>query len=286
MKKHLHFSNYILGIKKELFIILLFLSSALGFAQIITPTKTATPRPGSCGIIDVELTIKGEAPATKPLEVVLVIDVSGSMGDGTNPKPIARAKTAAIEFINNVFDTSSGNNNDPLGKNRVAIVKYSNTGSIVQPLTFSAGKQALIDAVNALVANGSTNIQDGIKKADDELNAHGTFDCVTSRSIVLLTDGVANRTGNDQSCTSGQSGSCIQSAITAANEAKTGPLLSTAYNNQIFTVGLFGAISGATQTDAEYTLVQIQSAGYYPTEFAADLSAIYAQIFTQLSWVA
>ncbi|PVX47887.1 putative repeat protein (TIGR01451 family)/gliding motility-associated-like protein [Flavobacterium sp. 103] len=282
MKKILHFSNYIEGLKKELFAILLILSSVLGSAQTITPTKTVTVRPGVCGKIDVELKIQGANPVSRPLEVVLVIDVSGSMGDGNNPKPLAHAQDAAIDFINKTFLAA----NNPTGKNKISIVKYSNTATIVKPLTLSTGQADLISAINALTANGSTNIQDGIKKADDELTAHGTFDCVTSRSIVLLTDGVANRTGNDQSCTAGQGGSCIQSAITAATDAKTTTVSSVVYNNQIFSVGLFGAISGTDQTNAEYTLNNIQSAGAFFTESGADLTGIYSNIFTQLSWVA
>ena len=204
------------------------------------------------------------------------------MGDGNNPKPLAHAQDAAIDFINKTFLAA----NNPTGKNKISIVKYSSTATIVKPLTLSTGQADLINAVNALTANGSTNIQDGIKKADDELTAHGTFDCVTSRSIVLLTDGVANRTGNDQSCTSRSKRNCIQSAITAATDAKTTTVSSVVYNNQIFSIGLFGAISGTDQTNAEYTLHNIQSAGEYFTEIGADLTGIYSTIFTQLSWVA
>ncbi|OOG68575.1 gliding motility-associated C-terminal domain-containing protein [Flavobacterium sp. A45] len=285
MKKLLHFSNYIKGLKNELFVILLILSSVVGSAQTITPTKTVTVRPGVCGKIDVELKIQGANPVSRPLEVVLVIDVSGSMDDdipNDNNIPLDYAQNAAVDFINKIFLPA----NNPTGKNKISIVKYSSNATIVKPLTLSTGQADLINAVNALSANGSTNIQDGIKKADDELTAHGTFDCVTSRSIVLLTDGVANRTGNDQSCTSGQGGSCIQSAITAATDAKTTTVSSVVYNNQIFSVGLFGAISGTDQTNAEYTLNNIQSGGSFFTENAANLTGIYNQIFTQLSWVA
>ena len=120
MKKLLHFSNYIQGLKNELFTILLILTSVLGSAQTITPTKTVTVRPGVCGKIDVELKIQGANPVSRPLEVVLVIDVSGSMGDGNNPKPLAHAQDAAIDFINKTFLAA----NNPTGKNKISIVKY------------------------------------------------------------------------------------------------------------------------------------------------------------------
>jgi hypothetical protein len=285
MKKTLHFSKNIEILKKGLILILFIFSNLLGYSQTITPTKTVTVRPGVCGKIDVELKIQGANPVNRPLEVVLVIDVSGSMDDDIPNDPknsLEYAQDAAVDFINKTFLAA----NNPTGKNKIAIVKYSSTGTIVKPLTLSSGKTDLINAINALTANGSTNIQDGIKKGDDELTAHGTFDCVTSRSIVLLTDGVANRVGNDQSCSGGQGGDCIQFAITAATNAKTTTVSSVVYNNQIFSVGLFGAISGQPQTDAEYTLNNIQSGGSFFTENSANLTGIYNQIFTQLSWVA
>ncbi len=286
MKKTIPLTNYILAIKNELIIILILLCSSFAYSQAsIIPTKTVTVRPGVCGIIDVELKIQGSNPVSRPLEVVLVIDVSGSMDDDIKYDPnnsLEYAQDAANDFIRKIFLPA----NNPTGKNKVAIVKYSSTASLVRPLTLAAGQTDLINAINSLAANGTTNIQDGIIKADKELYDHGTFDCITSRSIILLTDGVANRTGNNQSCSDGINGSCIQSAITAANNAKTTTKSGIVYNNQIFSVGLFGAIYGSQQSDAEYTLNKIQSAGNFFTENSADLTGIYTQIFSKLSWVA
>ncbi len=282
MKRILHSRKYRIRIKKELVVILFLLTSAFGFAQTVTPTKTVTVRPGVCGIIDVEVKIEGANPVSKPLEVVLVLDVSGSMNYGTNPKPLEHAKDAAIEFINKVFLPA----NNLAGKNKIALVKYNNRGTLVSALTPASGQADLITAINNLAANGSTNIQEGIEIASKELTDHGTFDCITSRSIVVLSDGVANRVGNDQSCSEGESGDCIQFAINAATNAKTTTISNVVYSNQIFSIGLLNAISGSEQDNGEFTLNQIQSGGSYFTENAADLTGIYAQIFKKLSWVA
>ncbi|WP_291150076.1 gliding motility-associated C-terminal domain-containing protein [Flavobacterium sp. UBA7680] len=282
MKKTLHSFKFTKKINKAFYLLLFLLFSTIGFAQTITPTKIVTVAPGVCGALDVELKIQGSNPVARPLEVVLVIDVSGSMGDGNNPKPLSRAQDAAIDFINKMFLPANNTTN----KNRVAIVTYSTTASIRRNLTLASGQADLISVINGLSANGSTNIQDGLVKAKTVLDG-ATYDCATARSIVLLTDGVANATGtNGASCSDGQQGTCIQSAITAATAAKTVTVSGTSYNNQIFSVGLFGAISGTEQTNAQYTLNQIQSGGSFFTENAADLTGIYGQIFTQLSWVA
>nr|WP_315262573.1 gliding motility-associated C-terminal domain-containing protein [uncultured Flavobacterium sp.] len=286
MKKTLHSSNTFKNIKSGLLLILFIFSSSLNFSQNITPTKTVILRPGVCGKIDVELKIEGANPASKPLEVVLVIDVSGSMDDNIHNDPensLEHAQDAAIDFINRVFLDE----NNATGKNKIAIVTYANSGTIVKHLLPSKNKQELIDAINNLNANGHTNIEDGILKASKELNENGTFDCITSRSIILLTDGVANRNvTNGNNCTDTQNGTCIQNAITAAKNAKTTSVYGVTYNNQIFSVGLFGAISGMSQTYAEFTLDEIQTAGKYFTENAADLNGIYTNIFAKLSWVA
>ncbi|WP_123959118.1 VWA domain-containing protein, partial [Flavobacterium sp. NLM] len=282
MKKTLLSFKFTKKINKAFYLLLFLLFSIIGFSQTITPTKIVTVAPGVCGALDVELKIQGSNPVARPLEVVLVIDVSGSMGDGNNPKPLSRAQDAAIDFINKMFLPANNTTN----KNRVAIVTYSTTASIRRNLTLASGQADLISVINGLSANGSTNIQDGLVKAKTVLDG-ATYDCATARSIVLLTDGVANATGtNGSSCSDGQQGTCIQSAITAATAAKTVTVSGTSYNNQIFSVGLFGAISGSEQTNAQYALNQIQSGGSFFTENAADLTGIYGQIFTQLSWVA
>ena len=283
MEKNIPFFRKVQEAKKIFFILLFAFLSPLIFGQTITPSKTVTQNVSSCGIIDVELKVIGANPIARPLEVVLVIDVSGSMTSGSPDTSMDHAKDAAIDFINNIFLPA----NNPTGLNKVAIVSYSTTATINQVLTLSSGKTGLISVVNGLVPNGLTNIQDGIVKADNELTAHGSFNCNTSRSIILLTDGVANRTGpTGVSCSGGTGGTCIQSAITAATNAKTTTVSSVVYNNQIFSVGLFGGISGTDQTNATYCLNNIQSGGAFFTENAANLTGIYSQILNQISWVA
>ncbi|MTH18242.1 VWA domain-containing protein, partial [Flavobacterium sp. LC2016-01] len=280
MKKTLHFIHLIKKASITFCMLLFLFSSAIGFAQTITPTKTVTVASGVCGALDVELKIQGTNPVARPLEVVLVIDVSGSMGSGNNPKPLAHAQDAAIDFINKMFLAA----NNPTGKNKVGIVTYSTTASIRRYLTNSSGQADLISVINGLTANGSTNIQDGLVKAKAVLDpANGaTYDCATARSVVLLTDGVPNVTGTGGS----DCNNCSPAIQTAANNIKTVTVSGTTYNNQIFSVGLFGAISGTDQTNAETILNGVQSGGSFFTESGADLTGIYSQIFTQLSWVA
>ena len=156
MKKFIRFFRKIRDVKTTYLNILLIFSSSLVFGQTITPTKTVVQNVNSCGIIDVELKVIGANPIARPLEVVLVIDRSGSMTSGSPDTSMDHAKDAAIDFINNIFLPA----NNPTGLNKVSIVSYATTATINQVLTGSSGKAGLISVVNSLNANGSTNIQD------------------------------------------------------------------------------------------------------------------------------
>ncbi|WP_264538263.1 gliding motility-associated C-terminal domain-containing protein [Flavobacterium sp. N1736] len=291
-KTLLSFSNYFHDIKKIHFVFVLLISSSLGLAQTITTNKTVTANAGNCGIVNVKVDITGANPVTRNSDVILVIDVSGSMGNtisGDTKTSMDYAKLAAKSFITQ----ASANTN-----NRIAIVSYTTNAKLELGLTYlnAAGVTTLNAKINALTATNNTNIQDGIVKAETELETNGRFDCSTSRGIILLTDGVANRTGsvgNTTSCnTVSTSSVCVTSAITAATNAKTTVKSSVTYNNQIFSVGLFGGIPGnistvgSDQYVAKYTLDGIQGSAAYITQSAANLTAIYNQIATQISWVA
>ncbi|WP_316633127.1 gliding motility-associated C-terminal domain-containing protein [uncultured Flavobacterium sp.] len=286
----LSFSNYLRDIKKIYFVILFLLSSLVGLAQTITTNKTVTANATNCGVINVKLDITGANPPSRESDVILVIDVSGSMGfpiAGDTKTSMDYAKLAAKSFVSQ----ASANTN-----NRISVVSYTTTAKLEIGLTYLtvAGVNAINAKIDALTATSATNIQDGLVKAETELETNGRFNCETARSIILLTDGVTNRTGptGSTTCSTSTSSACVTSAITAATNAKTTVKSAITYNNQIFSVGLFGGISGDINTPgtdryvAKYTLDNIQGSAAYITYNAADLTAIYNQIATQISWVA
>ncbi|MEM7185439.1 MAG: VWA domain-containing protein, partial [Bacteroidota bacterium] len=290
MKKHLPSQNIIN--RKSILLVLTFfiMSFASTFAQEIVLDKVVSETM-SCNEFDVTLTITGNPPPI-PQEVILVIDRSGSMGfDIPNDpnEPIDYAQDAAIDFVNNLFLPV----NNPTGLNRVGIVSYSTSGTLDIGLTDSTGQQSIIDAINALVASGGTNIARGMDVADNEMTANGTFDCITSRSFILLTDGVTNRDLNGNSCTStptppfpAGNTQCMNDAINESIGAQTTTVGPDVFEQTVFSVGLFGAISGDQQTAATYVMDQSQNGGLFTTEMAADLTFIYNQILGQLALAA
>ncbi|WP_029273647.1 T9SS C-terminal target domain-containing protein [Flavobacterium sp. KJJ] len=286
----LSFRTNLLDIKKIYFPVLFILSSSFGFAQNVTTNKTVSANPDNCGIVNVKIDITGSDPTTRNSDVILAIDISGSMGNtisGDLKTSMDYAKSAAIAFI----DQAKIN-----PQNRIAIVAYSTTASLKIGLTYlnAAGVTAVKNQINSLQATNSTNIYAGILKSETELETNGRFDCSTARSIILLTDGVTNKTGVNGStdCNVSKTSQCVIDAINASTNAKTTTKSSVVYNNQVFAVGLFGGISGNINTAgsdrnvAKYTLDQIQGSAAYITNSGANLTSIYNQIATQLSWVA
>ena len=81
---------------------------------------------------------------TDPRDVVLVLDVSGSM----NGTPLSETKQAAVKFVETVLGQSANT--------RISIVTYSDTASVVMQAENNIPE--LRRAVNSLESGGGTNL--------------------------------------------------------------------------------------------------------------------------------
>ncbi|HUP75250.1 MAG TPA: VWA domain-containing protein [Acidimicrobiales bacterium] len=102
------------------------------------------------------------------LEVVLVVDTSGSMGGAA----FASAKSAAGMFIARLPSDA-----------RVALVAFSSTPILASPLV--QDRNVLLGAIDALQARGETALYDAVKLATTQFSG----DPNSRRSIVVLSDG-------------------------------------------------------------------------------------------------
>jgi len=245
-----------------------------------TPTPTPPPLPylvtdknavsGECERADIELIVRGEGDTVgKPLDVMLVLDRSGSMDDAgcCPPQPITDAKDAAkslVDELNPAFD-------------RVGLVSYSNQGRLDRRLTNNF--DAVKSAINGMTASGYTNIGDGVKDARRELNNRGRDEA--AHVIVLLSDGVANRKNAwPRQCTTWPTTetACTLFARSQAAAAKDQGII-------IFTIGLglqnVGDEHGeAVENLARSTLQDMASAAdnYFDAPSSADLEGIFDAI--------
>lgn len=107
-----------------------------------------------------------------PIEIVMVVDTSATMGFGDEPTPIRNLKVAAKDFVTSLSP------ND-----QIALVTISDDAYLVQDLT--TDKNAILLALDNLEAEGDSLINDGIMESILTLEGH------TARPvIVILMDGM------------------------------------------------------------------------------------------------
>ena len=169
----------------------------------ITLSKTVVQ--SGCNQYNVTVSATGVA-TREPVDVMLVIDCSGSMGDGS-PTPLSYAKTAAINFVRNLFKPA----NDPGNINRVGLVTFTSEATLSIPLRDETDSSSIISTINGLVAGGNTNIADGFYQAEKQLKSKGRRGCNVIRSMVLMTDGVSNYGYQYSSGTDQWTGACAAS---------------------------------------------------------------------------
>lgn len=113
---------------------------------------------------------------TEKIEVVLVLDTSGSMNycmngsqrrcNKSNPKRLTALKEAATSFID-VTETTNDTIQDENSKVRIAIAQFGQTSGVVSSLTSDTA--ALKSSVSRLSANGATPADKGMAAAQTAL---------------------------------------------------------------------------------------------------------------------
>ncbi len=211
---------------------------------------------------DITLGINSSCPPyiqRKPLDVMLVLDESGSMAE-----EIGDLKTAANQLISNL---------DP-ALDQVGVVAYETNTHLLHSMDNNlTGPGGATEAVNSLASTGGTNTGDGIALAQADLQANKR--AYANQIMIVLSDGVPTRpvalgcpdlptTPND----------CTQYAIDQAQIVKNS-------GTTVFSIGLgINTLPPATSPVARDTLIQIASdpSNYFEAPTAADLAGIFDTI--------
>lgn len=192
----------------------------------------------------------GEIVTNQPLDIVLVLDVSGSMADNLSggPKKIDALKTAVNGFIDATADENA-TISDRSQRNRIALVKFAgeespevgndtdwqgyNYTQIVSNLTDEVS--GLTDTVKGLRASGATSADYAFDRAEEALAYQPRANA--KKVVIFFTDGEPNHgRGFDPDV-----------AATAVNEAKSLKDAGT-------TIYSIGVVSGANPGDTSSNL--------------------------------
>ena len=116
--------------------------------------------------------------------LTFVIDISGSMADEGKLDTVKPALARLVDALR--------------PSDRVAIVVYSNDTRVVLASTKVRERDAILEAIDELEPEGSTNVQEGLTLGYAQ--ARSTLDPDRINRVVLLSDGVANvgATGPDE----------------------------------------------------------------------------------------
>jgi len=201
----------------------------------------------------VSLSTEDKGTKVKPVDLICVVDKSGSMGG----KPFELV-LESLRYLINLMDETDN----------FALVTFSDDAQLVNGLTkmTSENKKIILNSLSTLSVYGATNIYDGLKTALDLLtNDYSSGDRVAS--IILLSDGYDNYYYQE-----------------VANMFKT-YMRSTKKDDYIFTLYTFGY-----GTDFDYELLnQIalsKDGAYFDIEQLSDVGDAFLKIYGSLSTVA
>lgn len=174
--------------------------------------------------------LKEMVKTSQPLDIVLVLDTSGSMSGSK----MTNLKNAANNFIDATAENNRGLEQDQ--QMRLAIVQFANGANTRQQLNYVTDQNAqqYKNTINGFHANGATYAEEGLQQAQDVLDRNGRAD--VQQIVIFFTDGEPNhRNGFDNKVAA--------EAVNTAYEMKQGGTI-------IYAIGVMnGANASITDDD-------------------------------------
>ena len=174
--------------------------------------------------------LKEMVKTSQPLDIVLVLDTSGSMSGSK----MTNLKNAANNFINATAENNRGLEQDQ--QTRLAIVQFASGADTRQQLNYVTDQNAqqYRNTINGFRANGATYAEEGLQLAQSVLDSGGRAD--VQQIVIFFTDGEPNH-GN------GFDNEVAAEAVNAAHEMKQGGTI-------IYAIGVMnGADASVTDDD-------------------------------------
>ncbi len=130
--------------------------------------------------------LKTMVKTSVPLDIVLVLDTSGSMAG----QKLTSLKNAANNFIDATVDANEGL--DQSDQSRISIVTFASGSNVRQQLNYVTDQnvQQYKNTIRGLNANGATWAEAGLETAQNQLNSHPRQDA--QKVVIFFTDGQPN----------------------------------------------------------------------------------------------
>lgn len=174
--------------------------------------------------------LKEMVKTSQPLDIVLVLDTSGSMSGSK----MTNLKNAANSFIDATAENNRGLEQDQ--QTRLAIVQFASGADTQQQLNYVTDQNAqqYKNTINLFSASGATYAEEGLQQAQNVLDRNGRAD--VQQIVIFFTDGEPNhRNGFDNEVAA--------EAVNTAHEMKQGGTI-------IYAIGVMnGADASVTDDD-------------------------------------
>ena len=159
------------------------------YPYLSVTTSIVPPVVGVNDTVVVSIALKGDgwAMGPKPIDAILVIDRSGSMGANNVAPGVTRmqaAKDAAKTFVSKM---------NP-GTDRLGLVSYSYENDVTLNAALGSSYNSVNTSINGLSSAGGTAMREGFRKAILELVSKPKPGAV--RAVILMTDGNWNNGGS------------------------------------------------------------------------------------------
>lgn len=174
--------------------------------------------------------LKEMVKTSQPLDIVLVLDTSGSMSG----RKMTNLKNAANSFIDATAENNRGLEQDQ--QTRLAIVRFASGANTERQLNYVTDQNAqqYKNTINGFRANGATYAEEGLQQAQNVLDQNGRAD--VQQIVIFFTDGEPNH-GN------GFDNEVAADAVNTAHEMKQGGTI-------IYAIGVMnGADASVTDDD-------------------------------------
>jgi Ca-activated chloride channel family protein len=156
-----------------------FCDTAPDYATFRVYVEGAPSAFGEPGLTLLRIGVKGRRlgrEEQRPAMLTFLVDTSGSMAQ---PNRIGRARTALRLLLDQLAP-----------RDRIQIVSFDDKARLVLGPTAATEKKAILKAFDQLQCNGSTNLEDGMRRAYQQ--AATAFLPGGENRVILISDGVAN----------------------------------------------------------------------------------------------